>query len=606
MPASDIAAVLNKVFSHADKTAASESEKFERGKQADIEVYKQAMKQPGLPPEKRLEYAQKLEKLYNLKGKEGPFSKIATGLNKAEEAHAARKAQQGQQAQGGQQPTPKQLPGGPSEATPAQDASPAMKSGRPVEQSGQPVAKAPVPLPSLDAPVTDPNVNPAQKKVSESKLHKVGKGLMTAGRVGATIAGTLLGPANPVPMKELQSLTPDPKDPNLFPSAEQEATNKGKVEAAEAAAKRVNPIKQYGDDLKEALPNKSDAERTRAVEAHFKALGTKLTKTRMQGPEGDGIYLTDENDPTAPPVKIGEPPPATATVSESSTKTDASGDTHTTRTTKKVPLPSKTGKLASEVGPPSPQKAVKTLPHPSGETKDSKGATGALAGVPEEVRGVVQEIGEYRADISKITSMRGAQRQKMMELVAKAYPGFDMKKYTARQEVLKSFTSGQDKKNILSLNTAIGHLQTLKESADALGNSSFPAANTARNAILRNTGDPRLVAFDNAANAVESEMANVFKGTGATDQEIHAWRKNLNPNMSPAQFQSSIDTLIELMGSRMNALSSTWENAFDRKPDFQLLNSQSKKILSSISGQAKNLPDVDAGETKSGGNPYRQ
>src|SRR5271157_466978 len=142
----------------------------------------------------------------------------------------------------------------------------------------------------------------------------------------------------------------------------------------------------------------------------------------------------------------------TETISDSTTTTDVvTGATHTTRTTKKIPVSSKIGPLASEVGPPQSSPSKKT---PGQQKKDLQGIVNgqkrpqenpALANIDPRIRPLVQEVGEYRADPSKITSMRGAQRMQFMGLVAKAYPDFSMAKYDMRKKVMDSFTSGPDK-----------------------------------------------------------------------------------------------------------------------------------------------------------------
>lgn len=99
----------------------------------------------------------------------------------------------------------------------------------------------------------------------------------------------------------------------------------------------------------------------------------------------------------------------------------------------------------------------------------------------------------------------------------------------------------------------------MKETGDKLNNSPIQLWNKIKNAGLVAVGDPRVTNFLNAANAVAGEMATVFKGTSGTDQEIKAWRDNLSASMSPTQIQGSVDTLIELLGSRMLALNSQFE-----------------------------------------------
>lgn len=174
-------------------------------------------------------------------------------------------------------------------------------------------------------------------------------------------------------------------------------------------------------------------------------------------------------------------------------------------------------------------------------------------------------------------------------------PTFDASQYPVRQKLKQDFTSGKSAANIRSLNTAIGHLNTLSDKGNALGNEDVQLWNKISNATLSQTGDPRVTGFNNAATAVESELASVFKGMGATDQEIKQWRHNLDSSQSPQQMQEGIRTAITLMGSRMEALKSQYETGLGKPKDFQFLNDKSRKILEKLGANPDDLDPVDGG-----------
>jgi hypothetical protein len=213
-----------------------------------------------------------------------------------------------------------------------------------------------------------------------------------------------------------------------------------------------------------------------------------------------------------------------------------------------------------------------------------------LKNVPPATANLVKQIANYQVDISKVTSLAKGERQRLAELVSAYDPSYDMSQYAARSAVRKDFESGKSSQNIRSLNTAVGHLATLQKSGEALKNSNFPLWNKVSNLVSSAKGDPEVSNFLVAANAVESELATVFKGTGATDQEIKAWRENLNQNMSPAQLQGAITQAIELMGSRLGALKSQYEMGMGKPSDFTILNEHSRAILQSI---GVNIEDIE-------------
>lgn len=202
-----------------------------------------------------------------------------------------------------------------------------------------------------------------------------------------------------------------------------------------------------------------------------------------------------------------------------------------------------------------------------------------LRTVPAAQQDLIKKIANYEMDLSKVTSLRGGEREQIASMVAQYDPTFDMSQYASRTKLRADFNSGKGAQNIRSLNTAIGHLATLKEKAAALENRSIPLWNTIANAAESHTGDPRVVEFTTAANAVEGELASLFKGTGATDAEIRQWRQALNSSQSPEQSTGAINTAIELMHSRLAAIDSQWEQGMGKPRDFKILTDRSRAVL---------------------------
>lgn len=198
----------------------------------------------------------------------------------------------------------------------------------------------------------------------------------------------------------------------------------------------------------------------------------------------------------------------------------------------------------------------------------------------QEDRNVAQGLAEYKLDVSKVASLRGNQRTKIINLAQLINPNFDINTYSQIVQAKKSFApGGKDYKNVISLNTAVQHLKELNDASKALENGGLRLWNTIANSSLNAIGDPRVTKFNTAANAVEGEMANVFKGTGATDQEIKSWREVISSSASPAQLETSINTLLELMKGRLEALTGTWTSILPDAPVPQIINANSMKIL---------------------------
>lgn len=217
--------------------------------------------------------------------------------------------------------------------------------------------------------------------------------------------------------------------------------------------------------------------------------------------------------------------------------------------------------------------------NPPGMALPTTGGPVSLDQIPADARNIVDQLVHYKIPLPSGFALRSPFWQRILSYAGQVDPSFDATQYNVRLRARQDFTSGKSANNIRSLNTAIGHLETLQQKALALSNSPYQLWNEIANRGITAVGDPRVVEFNNAANAVETEAANVFKNMGATDQEIKAWRTNLNASMSPEQLTGSIGTITELLGSRMEALHSQYQMAMGKPADYRFLAPKSRAIL---------------------------
>lgn len=204
---------------------------------------------------------------------------------------------------------------------------------------------------------------------------------------------------------------------------------------------------------------------------------------------------------------------------------------------------------------------------------------------------LVYKIATYQLDPTKLSSLyKSGDRERLINLASQFNPNYDMAEFPVKQKIRNDFTSGTDGQNIKALNTVIGHLYTLSQMSDALGNSSFTPYNTAKNALGTTMGSPNVTNFNTTASAVAGEAAKVFKSSGATDTEISQFTKGLNPNMSPAQLKGNINTMILLMISRLNALQDQYQQGLGQPPDSSFISPESQAILQKLQGQLPATP----------------
>lgn len=132
----------------------------------------------------------------------------------------------------------------------------------------------------------------------------------------------------------------------------------------------------------------------------------------------------------------------------------------------------------------------------------------------------------------------------------------------------KYFTSGKGGENIRTLNTAVAHLKLLSQLSTALGNGDIQAFNSLAQSWARATGSPAPTNFEMLRNSLSGEMARVFTGVGATQQEIADITGPLSLADSPQELSGAIDTASQAMDSRLTALKKQYAAGLKGQPAF--------------------------------------
>lgn len=214
--------------------------------------------------------------------------------------------------------------------------------------------------------------------------------------------------------------------------------------------------------------------------------------------------------------------------------------------------------------------------------------------VPDADRPYVQGMLDYRLPMPTGYALaRSPVWMHRVDLATAVDPSFDVTQYAARQKARGAFTSGKEAQNIRGLNTAVGHIDSLVNAAAAMQNGNWSDANAALNLLSQHAPvtaglKERQGAATNIRakfNAVTGELASIFKQSGATDQEIASWKNTVGGDpaaATPKQWKAFVDGSLELMGSRMTALTNQYEVAMGKPKDFRLLSPQSRAILSKL------------------------
>jgi hypothetical protein len=236
----------------------------------------------------------------------------------------------------------------------------------------------------------------------------------------------------------------------------------------------------------------------------------------------------------------------------------------------------------------------------------------SLEGLSEGDKSIVKQIAEYKMALPSGFSLSKPYWQNIMRHVAQYNPDFDATQYNVRMGVRRDFTTGASSKNINSLNTAVGHIDSLVKAKDALNNSNWSSVNAMENILSKHLPvtqglverQGQVTSARTKFNAVTSEMATIFKNTGATDQEISAWKGTIDDPASatPQQWKAFIEGALELMGSRIKSLNNKYEEGMGKPKDYNFLSKESRTILGNLGLDTSQLdPVIDNATTTTGG-----
>jgi hypothetical protein len=224
----------------------------------------------------------------------------------------------------------------------------------------------------------------------------------------------------------------------------------------------------------------------------------------------------------------------------------------------------------------------------------AQAATAALgaqpvADLPPALQQTIRGLANYSVDPATFpqrTYAKGGQmdRETAVGLAKQIDPDYDETQYKSRSKTRSDFASGKARQTINSLNQAVNHLDRMSRSAKALNNTSTRPVNAMANWWIDQRGDSRITTFQDDANAVQNEMATVFKGTGATDQEIKAWRDKISSSQSPKQLSDGVHELLQLMNGRLRAIDDQWNSSMGTTRDFHILSPDSVRILHALGG----------------------
>lgn len=226
-----------------------------------------------------------------------------------------------------------------------------------------------------------------------------------------------------------------------------------------------------------------------------------------------------------------------------------------------------------------------------------------FSALPPDQASLIKQVINYQIDPLRSTSVRGNERQQLVTLAGMADPTYDQTQFNARAAARKAYTTGQQGQTITSANTVIGHLANLDGDIEKLNNSNFAPLNAALNAGKGALSDPNLAVFNTNRQAVASELAKFFKGTGATDlTTTQEWLARLDPNMGPDALHQTVQDIVgNLMKSRLDEMRSQYGAALGKPADFKFITPETATALKKLGVDPSSL-DPNSGDSS----PYQE
>lgn len=213
---------------------------------------------------------------------------------------------------------------------------------------------------------------------------------------------------------------------------------------------------------------------------------------------------------------------------------------------------------------------------------------GDLSGVPANVRGLVQAIGEGREGPAPLGRKDG---KEIMRLVSQVYPDYDASQFHNYQATRAEFSKGPTGRAINSFNTALQHIGRME--GNLPHNTGLPVANWVINTGKDLLGSAANTPFEADRIAVAGEIGKAYKGGVLTKDENEQYQKLLDRDASPAQQKANLAELKGLLGGKLNSFNEQYKTGLPTGATrgFQVVSPEAAAVLNG------------GAQAPSGGNP---
>lgn len=237
-------------------------------------------------------------------------------------------------------------------------------------------------------------------------------------------------------------------------------------------------------------------------------------------------------------------------------------------------------------GTPAPGKPDPTAPIGSPESRNQVYVKQVEQEDPAYAA-AIKKAADYELDPAKYASMRTSQRQKFINDVIQYDPNYNPQEVGLRYRAQAAFLPGtKNGDTVTAFNTAISHLDTLKQMYSALKNGDVQAFNHLKNTFQQQFGyaAPNDVAALSSIIGGEVVKATVGSQNALGDRE--EVRQSIGRDLSTQQADSVIDKYQALMAGQLKARKYAYEQSTGlHNFDDKFLLPRSREVLNSIAGE---------------------
>jgi hypothetical protein len=209
----------------------------------------------------------------------------------------------------------------------------------------------------------------------------------------------------------------------------------------------------------------------------------------------------------------------------------------------------------------------------------------AIADLSEGDKNIVKGIVQGRIPVSSLALARNPALYKLTQRAFALEPGTDLTTFARRQAAFQKFMSNPNSP-MVRVNQALQHLDRFAANAKNLENfhsgltDPLNVGNYVRAGTLAANKDPRYEAFATDRDALATELAAAFQGSGNSAlADRNEWQKRLSAANSPEGFDAVIKEAVGLLGGRVEASNAQFKQSVGANADFyDLMSPAARKV----------------------------